>query len=596
MPIFSNSRRLKFGVVGSEGIQGLRLLNYLDTFGEVVWSCNSNDAVDTAPMLDWVLISSPNIFHYEYARHFINLGVHVFLEKPPTLSVEAFTELVELASKRQVHVYVNDVFLFRTDIDFTKSSKQKAILRWAKTDGKAGAILDRLAYHHLYCLHRAIQGDEDIANIKVKIKNIAHLDFSFEYCGMSIDASYQSTAPVSENIFLNSVIFPTAGQALKDMFSYVFSAGCDYAQNNARALWSMRQLAQLKKRLQPRVAVVGAGLFGCTAALEASAAGYTVDLFERHDDIVQEASAINQYRVHRGYHYPRSDETVTECLTALPLFLKNYGQAVMRDSEKGSFYAISIERSKTTAADYIRFLDRHGLEYTEVDSLPNTTLTVRVTEDLFDPIKIQEIVKTRLYGSGVGIKIGVRATPEMICGYDSAIVATYAGQNQFAQKPSLYQFELIEKPILQLPERYRGQSVVVLDGPFMCIDPYSDTPYHVMGNVVHAIHHTNTGYAPQIPEGYEQVLNKGVIQNPAMSKIKDFLQSAEEFFPEIDKAVHIGSMFTIRTVLPYRDDDDARPTLVDWLAPKVIGIFAGKICHCVAAGRTATALLNEEYS
>ena len=321
-----------------------------------------------------------------------------------------------------------------------------------------------------------------------------------------------------------------------------------------------------------------------------------VDLLEKHHEIIQEASAINQYRVHRGYHYPRSDSTVSECLNAIPLFMKSYGMAIMHHEVKESFYAIASKDSKVSASEYLDFLKRHDLEYEIVESLPNTDLTVRVREDLFDPEKIKHIIADRLFGSGVSVQCGVEVTDKMLDQYDGAVIATYSRQNTFAQKAATYQFELVEKPIFQLPEQYRGRSVVILDGPFLCIDPYSDTPYHVMGNVVHAIHHANTGEAPVIPQGYQDVLNKGVIKNPPMSKVNKFLDAAKEFFPGIEQSAHIGSMFTVRTVLPFRDSDDARPTIVDWLAPNKVGIFAGKICHSVAAARSARALLDEGQS
>ena len=47
--------------------------------------------------------------------------------------------------------------------------------------------------------------------------------------------------------------------------------------------------------------------------------------------------------------------------------------------------------------------------------------------------------------------------------------------------------------MVKLPEQFKNKSVVVLDGPFTCIDPYGNTDYHVMGNVVHAIHDTMVG-------------------------------------------------------------------------------------------------------
>lgn len=593
MPEMNDSKKMRFGIIGSGGTYGPRLTKYLSMFGELCWESNGSDCAWPEQKIDWVFIASPNLYHYEQAKYFLNARVNVFLEKPATLSIASLEDLILIAKNNNVHLYVDDVFLFRNDIVLPKKLKSNENMSWSKTAGKAGALLDRLTYHHLYLLNSITKDISDISNIIVHNKKSKLIDFSFEYGGSTIHAKYEDHAAITNNVFLDVSIETNAGIAIKNMLEQLLSGKADFINNNATALWVLRQLAELKNRLQPRIAVVGAGLFGCTAALELSAAGYQVDLLEKHPEIIQEASAINQYRVHRGYHYPRSDSTVSECLNAIPLFMKSYGMAIMHHEVKESFYAIASKGSKVSASQYLDFLKRHGLEYEIVKNLPNTDLTVRVREDLFDPEKIKNIIADRIFGSGVAVHCGVEVTDKMLDQYDAAVIATYSRQNTFAQKAATYQFELVEKPIFQLPEQYRGRSVVILDGPFLCIDPYSDTSYHVMGNVVHAIHHANTGEAPVIPPGYEDVLNKGVIKNPPMSKVNKFLDAAKEFFPGIEESDHIGSMFTIRTVLPYRDSDDARPTIVDWLAPKKVGIFAGKICHSVAAARSARALLDK---
>ena len=51
----------------------------------------------------------------------------------------------------------------------------------------------------------------------------------------------------------------------------------------------------------------------------------------------------------------------------------------------------------------------------------------------------------------------------------------------------------------------------------------------------------------------------------------------------MDKIEHIGSMFTFRTVLPNRDKDDARPTLVENPIDNIFNVFSGKIGTCVTA-------------
>ena len=46
---------------------------------------------------------------------------------------------------------------------------------------------------------------------------------------------------------------------------------------------------------------------------------------------------------------------------------------------------------------------------------------------------------------------------------------------------------------------------------------------------------------------------------------------------------HIGSFYTVRTVLKNREHDDARPTLVKKENSKVYSLFSGKIDTCVDA-------------
>ena len=132
-----------------------------------------------------------------------------------------------------------------------------------------------------------------------------------------------------------------------------------------------------------------------------------------------------------------------------------------------------------------------------------------------------------------------------------------------------------------------------MDGPFMCIDPLGDTGLHVMGNVVHAIHQTNIGTFPKYNKKYDTLLNKGIVENPSITNIDKFLETAKKFFIDIDKLKHIGSMYTFRTVLPNKDSDDARPTLVENITTNTFNIFSGKIGTCVNASDKVLEILND---
>ena len=83
--------------------------------------------------------------------------------------------------------------------------------------------------------------------------------------------------------------------------------------------------------MSSRIAVAGAGIYGATAAIRLAQHGHRVSLFDPLG-IMQAASAINACRVHAGYHYPRSPETIEEVKEANSEFLKEFAPAIVRNS------------------------------------------------------------------------------------------------------------------------------------------------------------------------------------------------------------------------------------------------------------------------
>jgi predicted dehydrogenase len=340
-----------------------------------------------------------------------------------------------------------------------------------------------------------------------------------------------------------------------------------------------------------KIGIVGGGIFGLTTAWILAKEGFKVDLYEEKKDVFMATSGINQFRLHRGYHYPRSVETIISCLHGERKFREVYPEVVIDDPHK-HYYAIAKEESFLNANQCFKVWSECGLKYeiTDLNILDkeNIEKCVKVEESIIDPFKFKETCLKRCDEYGVNIILNKKVDYNDMKNYDLIVVATYAHNNSLIEKfPSAqrdYQFELVEKMVLNLPEKFKNMSVVIQDGPFTCIDPFGETGLFLMGNVTHAIHHKNIGRAPEIPEEYKEILNNGIIKNPKITKIKEFLDSAERFFPGIKEgAEHIGSMFTIRTVLPYREHDDARPTIVEEINEKIVSIFSGKIPTCVDA-------------
>ncbi|MEY2640754.1 MAG: hypothetical protein RL150_147 [Candidatus Parcubacteria bacterium] len=351
-----------------------------------------------------------------------------------------------------------------------------------------------------------------------------------------------------------------------------------------------------------KIAVIGAGLFGTTTAVHLARNGFDVTLFEKEGGILRAASGINQYRLHRGYHYPRSKETADSARASEQSFQDMYGDALIDDVTH--FYCIAKEDSKVSGKEMLMFCDSCNLEY--VHEMPAgirsdaIDLSIRVRESLINHERLKSLIEDQLQVRGVKQIFNTEVTVGMLTDYDIVVNCTYANLNRvldaLPDSQQLYQFEICEKPVLQLPTTFKKQSIVIMDGPFMCIDPYADTPFHVMGNVVHAIHASNVGLHPIVPEALIPFLNKGVIKNPSVTNIDYFIESASHFMPSITEAKHIGSMYTIRTVLADVDATDERPTLVRRVGDNVINVFSGKLGTSVDAAHQVLALVKEMTS
>ena len=531
---------------------------------------------------DWIIISTPNDLHYEQVWKYLRMKKNVFCEKPLTLNYKASKELFDFADTMGVRLYVDDVFTWRDDYDIYDDVNHFV---WTKPNQKDTNYIDRLAYHHFYMW---------VQDTDFEIKDITGEpnDFKIELEDGRVGEFFYGDSSETIHFVNESNLTNNQNNPLRTMFELLFEYSADDRLNdiNKKLTLNATKLSeQVKKALLPKALVVGGGIFGTTSAVALAHDGYQVELHEELDDIMRAASDINQYRLHKGYHYPRSKETAQECLDGLKTFKRKYEDCVVNGNIE-HYYAISSEDSFISPDEYTTFLDEMGLSYEKVESLPNTDIMIKADEELFDNWQLYESVREKLWSSGVEVLKNKTTTKDDFKGFDVVVVATYAKLNDLLDNKREYQFEVCEKPVVRLPRKYEGKSIVIMDGPFMCLDPYGDN--HVLGNVVHAIHETNVGEKPIVSEELKPYLNKGVISKPEITNIDKFIETGKRFFKDFEKLRHVGSMYTIRTVLKNREQDDARPTLVNHEGNNVYSLFSGKIDTCVDAANELIRRLN----
>ena len=325
-------------------------------------------------------------------------------------------------------------------------------------------------------------------------------------------------------------------------------------------------------------------------------AGFHVLLLEKQYDLMREASMVNQNRIHLGYHYPRSAATARESLDGMVAFQEVYGEAVVDGLAK--YYAIAREGSKTSVDEFAWFCEELALPLTP-EWPPESVLRRdlvdacwRAPETIFDYHHLRQIALRRLRRcpsvtvarnlSPTRIIVDAPHRVELSDGShvdcDVVVNASYSGLGQVegaaGLAPSAYQYELCVMPILETRRRLPPIGVTVMDGPFCSIMPKGREPGRfILYHVEHSVLQRAT--APSCPD-WAPVL--GLVEY-------DLIEECSTWFPILADMEYRESWIATRVVIPYRDDDDARPTTITDYGNSMYSVFSGKLTTCVKAAR-----------
>ncbi len=349
---------------------------------------------------------------------------------------------------------------------------------------------------------------------------------------------------------------------------------------------------------KPRVVVIGGGIFGLSTAIVLGEAGYKVTVLEKRNDVMLESSLVNQNRVHMGYHYPRSTDTIKESLGALASFKEFYDSSIVTDFVK--YYAIAKEGSFTNAENFVRVCEEMDLPLRE--GYPDAGILNRdmveacwvTPETIFDYHLMRRAAVNRVTSNsnirvlrnvhpsriGVGNSHHIELSDGTELETDVIINSTYAAIDDIlrllGRQPMKYQFELCLEAILEMenpPDRF---GVTIMDGPFCSLMPKGADPRHFIAyHVKHSVLQT-------------QIKN----QSPSWGAIENFpeldlLEASSQYYPIINDMKWRESWITTRVVIPDHDNDDARPTFLKDHGEQVYTIFSGKLTTCVSIARKA---------
>jgi len=341
-----------------------------------------------------------------------------------------------------------------------------------------------------------------------------------------------------------------------------------------------------------RVAVVGAGIFGITIALQFSKKGHDVILFEKEKDIMTKVSVKNHFRHHYGYHYPRSKTTALESIHGRKSFEKEYSDCILPYFP--TYYSIvkKEEGTLTTPEEYLKFCDDIGLTYKVIETpelinKDRMAMTIEVPERAFDPIKLKDICRDKLINSKVILRTGSEIVggnireltiseegKEYTDDFDCIVNATYANMNKVKKilniPRDVRQYELLELIKVKIPGELFG--AMNMDGEFTSVIPMGSegdyTIAHAKGSVLKTV----------VTDDFDDSIESfGKFE----SNRENIMEVAIKDFPILKDSEFIESVFVTKVVKANVDETDERPSEIFNHGNNVYSVFAGKIVTVV---------------
>ena len=338
-----------------------------------------------------------------------------------------------------------------------------------------------------------------------------------------------------------------------------------------------------------KIAVIGSGFYGSTIALLLSK-DHEVELYEKENTIFNGASSSNQFRFHSGYHYPRSQKTVNEINKSKDDFVSFFGKKIF---EKTVNYYPVAKGGKINFKKYEKFLKKNKLPYKKINlfkkvsTIENSILT---NEKILNFFKTKKFLLKNIKKQNIKLILNKEFKKKYLVKYDKIIVATYSNNNRVLnslgiKNLKIFKYQLVEKIVIKLPKKYKKKSFVVIDGDFVCVDPYLGTNYHLLSDVKLSKLETVISKFPRFKSYKSKFLNKGIIKNINISKFYSFINRSSKYLPFLKNSKYIGSMYVVRALKKNVEMTDERTSSVYFHNKKIISIFSGKWNNCIYLGK-----------
>lgn len=237
-----------------------------------------------------------------------------------------------------------------------------------------------------------------------------------------------------------------------------------------------------------KVAIIGAGWYGCHIGASLDGLGFDVTIFESERRTLHCASGNNQFRLHMGFHYARHHRTRQQSRDGFLRFIERYPNLSRQIDQ--NIYAVPTEDSLIDFETYKLIMASSGIDFVEMlqpgyafDNISGAILTrervllitqarqhfeYRLEGNLRLNTPVEQLVTSDRHVEIDGVK------------YDYVIDATWG---HFSCIPRNIFFE----PTILLYYEVQGEhpALTLVDGPLCSVYPTEDPSIFTLSSVEH---------------------------------------------------------------------------------------------------------------
>lgn len=340
-----------------------------------------------------------------------------------------------------------------------------------------------------------------------------------------------------------------------------------------------------------RIAVIGAGWYGCHIASSFIALGFEIVVFEKAGQVMAAASGNNQFRLHQGFHYARNHRTRVQSRDGYARFMERYAR--LSAPIEHNIYVVPEQDSLIDFLTYRMIMSASGLEFAEISpdayGIANCRGGLRVAERVLLTEKARTFFTKRL-GSALRLQHAVSSMESHPDGvlvdgelFDYVVDATW-GARVSIEKNVFFEPTLL----LYYRSSVAGNfALTAVDGQLCSIYPCEEPEMFTLSSVTH----TPMGRFESSDDAWAFLEN---LPTSIVDEKRKLMEAqVERYYPAFrDQFEYVGPQLSVKTKIEGATDD--RSCYVE-KEGRIFKVLSGKIDTIFFASDAILSMLEAEF-